>query len=331
MNIFSLFRRSRTDVAPSKIDAVSGIGSGGNSNTVPGTSSGFSQISNESVSISEEQVLASLLVMAWVVEARDPYTGGHLWRVSRFARLLAEQMGLPQSDVARIAIGGFLHDLGKVGIPDAILGKKDKLTDAEYDVIKTHPDVGRRMLLGHPFSALALDAVFMHHETPDGRGYPQGLKQADIPIVARIVGICDAFDAMTSTRPYRSGMPVEKALSIIREGLGRQFDAEIGAEFIRLGESEKLHHVVGHSDEGIPLQACGMCGPTIVLSRSAQVGDKAYCHACTGEYTLVTEGTGFSLQPTGAKGNAVDLEVKPDSALIAEIVANATQSLQGLQ
>ena len=89
-----------------------------------------------------EDLLASLLVMAWMVEARDPYTGGHLWRVSQFSRLLAQATGRSEFEVARIAIGGFLHDLGKISVPDAILNKKDRLTDDEYAVIKTHPEAG---------------------------------------------------------------------------------------------------------------------------------------------------------------------------------------------
>ena len=279
-----------------------------------------------SVSLTEEQMLASLLVMAWVVEARDPYTGGHLWRVSRFARLLADQAALPEEEAARIAIGGFLHDLGKVGVPDAILGKKDKLTDAEYEIIKTHPEVGKRMLVGHPFSALVMDAVYLHHETPDGRGYPRGLRQDEIPRVARIIGVCDAFDAMTSTRPYRHGMPVEQALAIIRDGLARQFDAEFGEHLIALGERAELRHIVGHSDAGIPLRECPMCGPTVVVQRNARAGDLVYCRACGGEFKLADDGS--ALVPTGARGSAAALEPEPDEALIVRLVADSAQILR---
>lgn len=283
---------------------------------------------SKTVDIAEEKIIASLLVMAWVVEARDPYTGGHLWRVSRFSRLLADRSGLPEEEAARISIGGFLHDLGKVGIPDAILSKKDKLTDEEYEIIKTHPEVGKRMLAGHPFSSLAMDAVFMHHETPDGLGYPRGLKKGEIPTVARIVGICDAFDAMTSTRPYRRGMPVEKALSIIADNLGRQFDGEFGERFIRLGENAELNHIVGHSDEGIPLRDCLMCGPTVVVQRNATAGDAVYCRCCGGEYRLETDGAGLQPVPTGAKGSAADLEPVPDDALIGRLVGESAHIIQ---
>jgi len=271
----------------------------------------------------EEKLLASLLVMAWVVEARDPYTGGHLWRVSRFARLLAQRAGLTETEVARVAIGGFLHDLGKVGIPDAILNKRDKLSDEEYAIIKTHPEVGRRMLEGHPFSSLVMDAVLLHHETPDGRGYPRGLTQEQIPVVARIVGICDAFDAMTSTRPYRAGMPIEKAMSIIRDNLGRQFDAELGGQFVALAEDAELRHVVGHSDDGIPLQSCQMCGPTLLLRRDSVAGDKVYCRSCGSEYALVAHDQTLQAIATGARGSAAQLEARPDDGLIARLAAES--------
>lgn len=277
------------------------------------------------LSSQDEKVLASLLVMAWVVEARDPYTGGHLWRVSRFSRLLADKAGMAEEDAARIAVGGFLHDLGKVGIPDAILGKKDKLTDDEYAVIKTHPDVGRRMLAGHPFSALVMDAVFAHHETPDGRGYPLGLRGAEIPTVARIVGICDAFDAMTSSRPYRHGMPVEKALAIIRDNLGRQFDGEFGEQFIALGNTDGLGHIVGHTDEGIPLRDCLMCGPTVVVRRDAQPGDAVHCPACCSEYRL--EGAELRPVATGAKASPATLATRPDEALIQGMIQESARLL----
>lgn len=279
----------------------------------------------EALSVEDEKMLASLLVLAWVVEARDPYTGGHLWRVSRLAKLLAEAADFPDEAVARIAIGGFLHDLGKVGIPDAILGKKEKLTDAEYDVIKTHPEIGQRMLAEHPFSDLAMDAVLLHHETPDGRGYPFGKRGEEIPVVARIVGVCDAFDAMTSSRPYRTGMPISKALSIIKENLGRQFDERFGALLIQLGESEALTHIVGHSDEGIPLERCGMCGPIIVRPKGTKLGESLYCPACHSEYTIALPAG--VLVPTGKLGDAQALKPSPDMQLIDRLTKESLPAL----
>ena len=277
--------------------------------------------------IEREQLLASLLVMAWMVEARDPYTGGHLWRVSRYAALLCETAGVPMDQCARIAIGGFLHDLGKVGVPDAILRKPGKLDDEEYAVIKTHPTVGARLLAGHPLADLARDAVLLHHETPDGRGYPRGLAGTDIPMSARIVGLCDAFDAMTSTRPYRVGMPIPQALAIIESQLGRQFDEALGHHFLALGRQGLLDHIAGHSDDGIPLQTCLMCGPTLVVRREQVAGDAVFCRSCGGGYRLEASPDGGLPQAiaTGSRGSAVELEPEADTALIARFVRDAAQ------
>ncbi|MFA6312198.1 MAG: HD-GYP domain-containing protein [Sterolibacterium sp.] len=274
-----------------------------------------------------EDLLTSLLVMAWMVEARDPYTGGHLWRVSRFARLLASDAGLPEADVARISTGGFLHDLGKISVPDHILGKKDRLSDDEYAVIKTHPEVGWRMLSGHPLAKLAEAAVRAHHETPDGNGYPRGLAGNAVPLDARIVGICDAFDAMTSTRPYRRGMAIDKALQIIEDNLARQFDREFGERFIALGRGGHLDHIVGHSDEGIPLHECVMCGPTLVVKKGRQAGEHIYCPSCTGEYVTKRQDKRLVAVPTGRTGTARDLEPELDSELIAEVVRESARVL----
>ena len=272
-------------------------------------------------------LLASLLTMAWFVEARDPYTGGHLWRVSRYARLLAEAAGLSDADAARVSLGGFLHDLGKVGVPDAILRKPDRLTDDEYSIIKTHPSVGLRMLSGHPLARLVSDAVLLHHERPDGQGYPRGLAGAAIPAMARMVGICDAFDAMTSQRPYRAGMQRDHALAIIQEFRGTQFDDRFAKLFIALGEAGRLDHVIGHSDEGIPLQSCPMCGPTLVLRREQQAGEHLYCRNCSGEFLLEAQAGKLRATPTGQQGQAPDLEPDGDAALIARTVRAAVAAL----
>jgi hypothetical protein len=272
-----------------------------------------------------EDLLSSLLVLAWMVEARDPYTGGHLWRVSRMSRLLAAEAGWPEVEVARVAIGGFLHDLGKVGVPDAILRKPDRLTPDEYAVIKTHPDVGMRVLAGHPLAGLVRNTVRSHHETPDGKGYPQGLAGLGVPAEARIVGICDAFDAMTSHRPYRKGMPPERALEIIEEHLGRQFDQDQGSRFLALGRRGAFDTIVRHSDEGIPLRECPMCGPIVVLRRDQEAGDKVYCRNCSTEFLVARDGDALTLAATGRNGSPHDLEPEADTALISRLVTESAR------
>lgn len=279
------------------------------------------------VAASSKHLLASLLTMAWFVEARDPYTGGHLWRVSRYARLLAEHAEFSPAEAARIGLGGFLHDLGKVGIPDAILRKPERLTEEEYAVIKTHPDIGMRMLASHPLAALVQDAIRLHHERPDGQGYPLRLRGQAIPEVARIVGICDAFDAMTSNRPYRRGMPRDQALGILGAEKGTQFDAPFAGIFIALGEAGHLDHVMGHSDDGIPLQSCPMCGPTLVVRKDQPAGAKIYCRNCSGEFELKTAGSGLLATPTGHQGQPADLEPEADAELIERTVTAALEAM----
>lgn len=280
-----------------------------------------------SVNDSSKALLSSLFMMAWFVEARDPYTGGHLWRVSRYARLLGEEAGLPSADVARASLGGFLHDLGKIGIPDAVLRKTSALNDDEFAIVRTHPEMGWRMLSGHPLADLVKDAVYSHHERPDGKGYPRGLQHGDIHMDARIVGICDAFDAMTSSRPYRSGMSRGQALAIIHSQSGSQFDAALSRQFIDLGKRGRLDHVMGHSDDGIPLQACPMCGPTLVIKSAQQAGEHIYCRNCGGEFALEKENARLIAKPTGRTGTAADLQPDVDHELIRKVVAEAVNNM----
>lgn len=276
-----------------------------------------------------QALLASLLVSAWMVEARDPYTGGHLWRVARMAHALALESGSTPREASRIAMAGFLHDLGKVGIPDAILRKRGKLTDEEFATIKTHPRVGARMLFGHPLADLVVGVIHHHHEMPNGRGYPMGLVDTEIPHDARLVGICDAFDAMTSTRPYRVGMPVVKALDIIESELGRQFDRQLGGTFVRLGRAGDFDAIVGHTDEGIPLQHCPACGPTLVKTRSARAGDHLGCPACSARFVWRKGDLDLEAVPTGEQASAQELEPGLDRAQIEALVLDWAEAIDG--
>lgn len=265
----------------------------------------------------DKYLLKSIYSMAMLVEARDAYTGGHLWRVSRFSYLLARELDLPEPEAERIALAGFVHDLGKVGVPDEILNKRDKLTDAEYAVIKTHPSIGADLFKDHPLEQAVLDGVFAHHERPDGRGYPRGLSEDQISTMAAIIGITDAFDAMTSTRPYRTGMPITRALEIIESELGGQFDRRAGEAFLKLGrESDALEHIQGHSEPGIPLLSCPACGPVIVAKTALKESTGTLlCPACTGEFRVHKKGDAVELEftgnydPTEAKRPKVDHEL----------------------
>ncbi|GGP18620.1 HD domain-containing phosphohydrolase [Silvimonas iriomotensis] len=257
-------------------------------------------------------LLNSLFTMASLVEARDPYTGGHLWRVSQLSYLMAQDLGLPPEAVAQITLGGFLHDLGKIGVPDAILHKPGPLTDEEYATIRTHPETGARLLGNHPLAYLAIDAVLKHHETPDGKGYPQGLAGEDIPLAAGIVGIADAFDAMTSTRPYRQGMPINTALDIIQSKLDTQFDRVLGERFIEMGRTGVFDEVVGHSEPGVRLQSCPSCGPIIAVPRRTRSGDIVACPACRTRIKVVGNHEDWMLVPLPEKESAPPLQLDPD-------------------
>jgi len=158
------------------------------------------------------------------VEARDPYTCGHSERVASFARCLTQLSGRSLSDCDRIFLTGLLHDVGKIAIPDGVLQKPGHLDERERAIIETHTDAGWRIL--HELDALksVLPGVLYHHEHYNGKGYPDGLAGEEIPWEGRVLAVCDAFDAMTSDRPYRDGMPIKKACEILRGGSGTYWD-----------------------------------------------------------------------------------------------------------
>lgn len=275
-----------------------------------------------------DDFLQTLYTMAFLVEARDAYTGGHLWRVSQLTTHLALAAGLSRKDAATAALGGFLHDLGKVGVPDAVLNKTDKLTDTEYAIIKTHPEVGVRVLHGHPLTGLIHDAVLSHHERIDGRGYPHGISESAITQVAKMVSLADAFDAMTSSRPYRVGMPLDAALEQIEIILGKQFDKKLGERFIALGRAGELNAIIGHSDAGIPLQSCPMCGPVVVVKRGQKAGDAVYCRVCGNGFHLAGQHDhSLQLEPSHKKGTPADLMTDIDYPLLNQLIENVAPHL----
>jgi putative nucleotidyltransferase with HDIG domain len=241
-------------------------------------------------------LLKSMLSLATVIEAKDPYTGGHTWRVSRYARMLAETIGLSQDEVFIVHFGSLIHDIGKVSVPDQILNKEDKLTNIEYEIIKKHPETGLMLVRDHPLGVLTLDIVASHHERFDGRGYPGGLAGNDISLFARIVAIADAFDAMTSARPYRAGMPAEKAYQLMAQESARQFDPLLLSAFLELGHRGDLDHILGHSSEERLMHSCAACGPIIVVPVNWHSGDQVICPKCLGNYNVHPDGGAFEIE-----------------------------------
>jgi putative nucleotidyltransferase with HDIG domain len=205
--------------------------------TPPGTSRELDSLANafnelvRAVSAAEAETNATYLgaiqALAAALDARDPYTAGHSERVSKLSVLIANRMNITDAPLDVIRLGALLHDVGKIGVPDEILRKPGALTPAEFEQIKRHPTLGARILQEVPFLAAHLPIVELHHERPDGLGYPFGLRHEEIPVDARIVHVADAFDAMTSARAYRPARPAATALAELRRHAGTQFDRDV--------------------------------------------------------------------------------------------------------
>lgn len=171
--------------------------------------------------------LQAVQSLALAVEAKDPYTKGHSERVAEVSEHLASIMGLPPFQVERVRIAGILHDIGKIGVPEAVLLKKGKLDAQEFELIRKHPVDGRNILCPLHFLSDILPAVYHHHERYDGKGYPAGLAGEAIPLWARIIQVADTYDAMTSNRPYRDAFSKAHAASEIARCAGTQFDPTV--------------------------------------------------------------------------------------------------------
>src|SRR5262249_8520884 len=195
------------------------------------TALGNLQQAREDLEHSYVQTVESLAV---ALEAKDRYTSGHSQRVAKFARLVARSMGLSKEDVDIVGQVALLHDIGKIGMMDKILNKPANLTPEEREAIKAHPVIGAQILAPVATFSKHVGGIKHHHEMYDGTGYPDRLKGKDIPLSARIVCLADAFDAMTSTRPYRVGLPLEFAMQEMKRMAGRQFCPECVEAFIRV-------------------------------------------------------------------------------------------------
>lgn len=189
------------------------------------------RIAGENLQSAYLQFVGSL---ASALDARDPYTAGHSHRVSQLSCAIAIALEMPASEVERIRIGALLHDIGKIGVADSVLQKPGRLTDEEFALVRQHPVIGRRILEGVGGFAPYLGAVELHHENWNGTGYPHRQKAEETPIDARIIHVADAYDAMTTDRSYRRGMTHEKAISILVENAGIEFDPNIVPVFIAL-------------------------------------------------------------------------------------------------
>jgi putative nucleotidyltransferase with HDIG domain len=189
----------------------------------------------------------TLEALGGALDAKDAETEGHCQRVTAFTITMARIMGVDKALLRHIARGAFLHDIGKMGIPDSILRKPGPLTNEEREIMRTHCDIGFSVLKRIPFLKDAAEIVLTHQECFDGTGYPRGLKGEQIPLGARIFAVADTLDAMISDRPYRKAMPISAAREEIRRYAGRQFDPRVVEVFLSQPDSVwlELHHKVG--------------------------------------------------------------------------------------
>lgn len=201
----------------------------------------------------EQTYLATVSGLAVAVEAKDAYTAGHIVRVTRYGLMMMDSIAPDEARDPQYEYGFLLHDVGKLAVPDAVLGKDGPLTDEEWKVMRLHPETGGRILDEIPFLALAKEIVYSHHERWDGKGYPLGLKGDEILLGARVFPIADSFDAMTSDRPYRKAMSTQDALVEIRDGSGTQFWPEAVEAFLSIS-IEKLEEVRYGSTRWDPLR-----------------------------------------------------------------------------
>src|SRR3989442_672809 len=179
-----------------------------------------------------ELFTGSVKALAAAIDGKDPYTRGHSERVSRFSVAIALGMGLPADEVEKIRISALLHDVGKIGIDDSVLKKPAALTDEEFEIMKKHPQKGYKIMAPIPGMKEFLPGMYMHHEMVNGKGYPQGLKGDEIPLMARIVSVADTFDAMTTDRPYQQAMKFEDAVERIKSFVDTRYDAQVVAAFV---------------------------------------------------------------------------------------------------
>lgn len=187
-----------------------------------------------------ERTESVIYALALAVEAKDLYTEGHLWRLAHYGEQLAIAAGFSADEQQSVRRGGLLHDIGKIGVADDILRKPAPLTPAEYAQVKEHPERGARIIAPMRFAREVAPIVLGHHEHWDGRGYPYGLRGEEIPIGARIIAIVDAYDAMTTDRPYRGALTRERAIQRLRSRSGVQWDPQLVAIFADMVERGQL-------------------------------------------------------------------------------------------
>jgi len=197
---------------------------------------GYIQRLQKAAEENKQMFMGAVSSLAAAIDAKDPYTRGHSERVSNFAEKIAAELGLPERDVEVVRISALMHDVGKIGIEDKILGKEGPLTDEEYEIMKTHPVKGAVIMEQVPQLKEMIPGMKYHHENVNGTGYPEGLRGDEIPLTAKIVSVADCFDAMTTNRPYQKAMDIGYVLERMRSFVGKKFDREVVEALIKAYE-----------------------------------------------------------------------------------------------
>ena len=198
---------------------------------------------------SEKLLIELTQALATTIDAKDKYTSGHLRRVAEYSKMLAVALGKDDKEQQEIYLFALLHDIGKIGVPDWIINKQDKLTEEEYAEIKKHPQIGYEILKSISIMPKLKNGVRWHHERLDGSGYPDGLKGDDIPEYAKIISVADAYDAMTSNRSYRSALPQSQVRSEIEQQKGTQFDPTVADKMLEIIDADEDYQLKEKSEE----------------------------------------------------------------------------------
>ncbi len=233
------------------------------------------------VKMIEQAYEDTLVALANAIELRDHYTVGHTWRVTNFAVEVARQLGWDEKKLNEVQMGGVLHDVGKIAVDNAILGKPGNLTDEEFAQMKVHPERGADLLRDIKFLHPLIPYCLCHHERWDGGGYPKGLKGEEIPVEGRLISVADAFDAMTSTRPYRKGMDPKIGIERLQEGKGKQFDPALVDALTTCYENGKIDRVLQdyYKNEARSI-ACPFCSTFIRFDETVTEGSEIECSVC---------------------------------------------------
>ena len=222
----------------------------------------------------------TLIAIADLVSMRDHYTVGHTWRVTNFALEIARVLGWNEEQLEACEMGGLLHDVGKIAVDDAVLRKPGQLTDEEYAHMRVHPERGAWMLQDIERLKPLVPYCLYHHERYDGKGYPFGLAGEAIPIEGRLIAVADTFDAITSNRPYRQGLPPHVAIAEIVEGRGTQFDPAIVDALLACYREGKITRIIQESLKGSKSIVCPFCSTFISIPDGANEGDCFKCAVC---------------------------------------------------